>query len=247
MVMKWIVGLWRATRSVITSPRARKYRTWIFQGYILAALVAFSFLALLVNISPYLGFDLSTTRELQEDLPAWMGGLMVAISWPGFAAQALALVSSVFIILYILGLRWEAFGAVFAAVSSSSVNYLVKVAIRRPRPSADLVDVFTTLNSYSFPSGHVMFYTAFFGFLLFLAYVLLKRSIRRTAALLLFLFMILSVGVSRMYLGEHWASDVIGGYILGSLMLILTILFYRWGKSRLQSDQPVAPESEKEA
>ncbi len=53
--------------------------------------------------------------------------------------------------------------------------------------------------------------------------------------------MIVLIGPSRMFLGEHWASDVLGGYLLGSLTLSLTIFFYRWGKERFLVEQPVAP------
>jgi undecaprenyl-diphosphatase len=49
------------------------------------------------------------------------------------------------------------------------------------------------------------------------------------------------MGMSRIYLGHHWFSDVMGAYLLGSLWLALTIRFYRWGKTRYFIRQPVAP------
>jgi membrane-associated phospholipid phosphatase len=114
--------------------------------------------------------------------------------------------------------------------------------IQRPRPTANLVHVFRILNSYSFPSGHVMFYVVFFGFLFFLAFALLKPSLVRNLLLLFFAVMILLIGVSRIYLGQHWASDVLGAYLLGSLTLVANIVFYRWGKSRffVARTQPVS-------
>jgi undecaprenyl-diphosphatase len=50
---------------------------------------------------------------------------------------------------------------------------LVKDLIQRPRPAATLVHVLAKLTDYSFPSGHVMFYTGFYGFIVFLAFTLL--------------------------------------------------------------------------
>lgn len=52
--------------------------------------------------------------------------------------------------------------------------------------------------------------------------------------------LVLTIGVSRIYLGEHWASDVVGAYLLGSLVLIGVIQFYRWGETRFFIHQPVA-------
>jgi undecaprenyl-diphosphatase len=92
-----------------------------------------------------------------------------------------------------------------------------------------------------------MYYVGFFGFLWFLAYTLLKRSWLRTLILIVLGLLIALVGVSRVYLGQHWPSDVLGAYLLGSLCLVVAILFYRWGKTRFFVHQPVAPEKPKTA
>jgi undecaprenyl-diphosphatase len=134
--------------------------------------------------------------------------------------------------IYTFGFHWEAVAAAFGALLAPAANLLVKGVIQRPRPTVDLVDVFQFLDSYSFPSGHVMFYVGFFGFLWFLVYTLLKRSALRTSMLILLGILIALVGMSRIYLGQHWASDVVGAYLLGSLMLVVNVGFYRWGQKR---------------
>jgi undecaprenyl-diphosphatase len=133
------------------------------------------------------------------------------------------------------------------ALISGVTNETVKYLIQRPRPAADLVDVFEVLSSYSFPSGHVMFYVSLFGFVWYVAYTMLKRSLTRTLVLLFLGTLISLVGVSRIYLGQHWASDVLGAYLLGGLILVGMIIFHQWGKHRFFVQQPVSvPQSRKE-
>ncbi len=238
----WVSRRWHAVRTWIASERLRRVRTYIFQAYVLIALLLFCGLALLANTTPIFGPDVVITRDLQAAFPSWFSILMQIISFPGYGVQSAVLIVIIFGVLWYLGLRWEAIAALAAGVGSGALNTLVKVVVHRPRPEANLVHVFQVLGSYSFPSGHVMFYTAFFGFLLFLSFTLLKRSGLRYLSNTILIVLIALVGVSRMYLGEHWASDVLGGYLLGSLTLIVAIIFYRWGKERYFVKQPVAAE-----
>ena len=129
-------------------------------------------------------------------------------------------------------------------VFSTAINLLVKDLIQRPRPIAGPVNVINILNGYSFPSGHVMFYLGFFGFIGFLVFSLLKPSLKRSLLLAFFGSLIVLIGVSRIYLGQHWASDVLGAYLLGSLTLVAIVQLYIWGKTRFFVHQPVAPEAE---
>ena len=109
--------------------------------------------------------------------------------------------------------------------------------IQRPRPAGNLVEVFEVLETYSFPSGHVMMYMILFGFVWYVAYTLLRRSWQRSLLLGLFGSFIALVGISRIYLGQHWASDVLGAYLLGSVILIGIIIFHQWGRSRLSPQE----------
>ena len=139
-------------------------------------------------------------------------------------------------------MRWEAVTSLVAAAGAAGLGQLVKLAVHRPRPGANLVNVIQQLNSFSFPSGHVLTYTAFFGFLFFLGYTLLKPSWARTILLVILGSLVALIGLSRIYVGDHWASDVVGAYLLGSLWLALTVYIYQWGKTRFFVRQPLAPE-----
>ena len=230
-----------AVRAETTSRRKREYRTLAFQVALFLAIGAFAVLTFMVSSTPLFSLDLQITGGLQEINSPLFAAVMEWISWPGFLPQSVIIPLVVAGLLYYLGLRWEAVTALAAVFVPGLVNLLVKQMIRRPRPTGDLVDVISILDSYSFPSGHVMLYMGFFGFLYFLAFTLLKRSWIRTLLLILFGGLILFVGVSRIYLGHHWASDILGASLLGGLTLAFILQFYRWGKKRFFARQPVAP------
>ena len=231
----------QAVKAETTSPPKREYRTFLFRAALVSAIGAFAVLTLMVATIPSFAIDLQITRTLQSINSPLFAELMRLISWPGFSPQSYIISALIVLVIYSFGWKWEALTALVAALLPPLVNILVKELIRRPRPTIDLVHVFRILDSYSFPSGHVMFYVGFFGFIWFLVFTLLKRSLIRTLLLTFLGSLIVLVGMSRIYLGQHWASDVLGAYLLGSIMLVGIIQFYRWGKKRFFIHQPVVP------
>ena len=196
---------------------------------------AFGLLTYLVKTNPSFATDLQITQSVQLIRHPAFAWCISLVSWPGFTPQVVIGAGLITLWLVGLGLRWEAVAALAAALASTALNGLVKDLIQRPRPLPSQVNVVAALTSYSFPSGHVMFYVTFFGFLGFLALCLLQPSPKRTVLLVLLGGLIAFIGLSRIYLGEHWASDVLGSYLLGSLLLAAIIQFYRWGKVRFVS------------
>ena len=228
-----------------SSAPARRYRTILFYVLLLSAIGAFAFLTVLIETTPSFAVDLRVTRAIQSIDSPFFAGLMHLTSWPGFLPQSVIITLLIAFLLYAYDLRWECVTALLAAFLSGAINELVKGLIQRPRPSADLVDVFGVLTSYSFPSGHVMFYTILFGFACYVTYTVLKPSWIRSLLLLLLGLFITLVGISRIYLGQHWASDVLGAYLLGGLMLMGIILLHQWGTRRFFVRQPVASHDSK--
>lgn len=206
----------------------------------MGALIVFLILAVLAHTFAYFTFDVTITREVQEFRAGWFDVLMRGLSWIGFTPQVTVICLAVFVIRYASGLKWETVVIFASAVGISVLGSGIKLVVDRPRPSADLVSVVSQLSDLSFPSGHVLFFTTFFGFLFFLAWTLLEHPWRRTLLLLIFGGMIALIGVSRIYAGQHWASDVIAAYLLGSVWLALSVYLYRWGKQRFFVRQPVA-------
>lgn len=225
----------------------RRHRAMLFQTMLVLVVGAFAVLTFLVKSMPSFALDLQITRAIQLiDFPSF-ALLMTLVSWPGFSPQSMIITGLIILLIYRFGLHWEALMALIAAVFTTAINLLVKDLIQRPRPTAGTVNVMDILNSYSFPSGHVMFYLGFLGFIGFLVFSLLKPSSKRSLILALLGGLIVLIGVSRIYLGQHWASDVLGAYLLGGLTLVAIIQFYRWGKTRFFVHQPVAAAEPKQA
>jgi undecaprenyl-diphosphatase len=230
----------QAARAESAPAPVRRYRAILFQGVLLLIAIAFGILTFLVKTTPSFAIDLQITRSIQLINFPYLSLLMSLISWAGFGPQVIIITGLIVLLIYVLGLQWEALTALIAALFSIAINVLVKDLIGRPRPAADLVNVVARLQDYSFPSGHVMYYLGFLGFIGFLVFSLLKPSLKRSLLLVIIGIPIVLIGVSRIYLGEHWASDVLGSYLLGSLTLVASIQFYRWGKTRFFVHQPVA-------
>lgn len=229
-------GAATATRPV------RHYRAYLFQIYLLAALVAFGVLFFFVRTTAYFSFDLSVERAVQSVRGFGWEQLMYFVSGLGFFPLSVILTGAIILFIFVIGLRWEAVMAVFAAGGVTLAGIVIKEIVQRARPTPDLVNVLSPLTDYSFPSGHVLHFTAFLGFLIFMFFTITPRSWVRTAGILVCALLIVLVGISRMYLGQHWPSDVMGAYLFASIWLALTIYIYRWGKSRFFVTQPAAPE-----
>lgn len=106
----------------------------------------------------------------------------------------------------------------FNSILSVIFNNIFKLIFRRDRP---LLIALITENGYSYPSGHAMISILFFGTL---SYVISKSNIKYKNIIRVFLgVFIILIGISRIYLGVHYASDIIGGYLLGMIVLLIVI------------------------
>jgi len=212
---------------------ARDTVAWWRGTYVLVALlvstaVAFAMLALAAHVVPYFGVDVELAQALQSIRNPTLDVVAAWIAWPGFAPQSNFVFGA--LVLVVLACRQvrAALGLVLAAGGSALLWFWIAPLVNRPRPSSDLVHVSAELPPGSFPSGHVLNLTAGFGFVWYLAYTLLPRSPWRTAVLWLVPVYLVLLGIARVDAGQHWPSDVLGGYLLGALWLWLCITTYRW-------------------
>lgn len=114
-------------------------------------------------------------------------------------------------------------------VGAGLTSFLGKNFYMRSRP---LTDFYYVEDSYSFPSGHATLTIAVYGFL-FYAYIIRNKSLTTTKIWWwVFILFVLLIGFSRVYLGVHFFSDVIGGYILGFIWLVLAIAVVEYWNRR---------------
>jgi membrane-associated phospholipid phosphatase len=181
-----------------------------------------------VYYHPVLGIDVAITRDFQENQAPWLRYTMIAVSYMGGSQTlTIGLIALAAILFLIVDLRLEAILVVVVSTVSALLNDLIKLIVARPRPTANLVEVIQAASGNSFPSGHVMSYVAFWGLLFSLGIILFKgRYWWRTALLIISALFVVLVGPSRIYLGDHWASDVIGGYLFSGILLGISLWIY---------------------
>jgi undecaprenyl-diphosphatase len=183
-------------------------------------------LILIVRNYPLSNFDLNITREIQKQRVWDLTFFMEIISI--FGDPVIAPLSIIFTSLFFFFThrRREAYFT-FAVILADLANILVKFLIHRPRPTLDDARILLKVSQTGFPSGHVVHYVVFFGF--FLAIMVAGKKIAlfwRYFVGSLSAFLILTVSFSRIYLGAHWATDVIGGYLFGFIYLGVILKYY---------------------
>lgn len=164
---------------------------------------------------------------------------MIAISFISSVIPAVIIVGGVVILLWVLRKRIEAVFIGPAVGLASLINLPIKLAINRPRPTNELIQVLATGNESSFPSGHTLYAVIFYGFMFYLSPRLIKNKAATNLLRSVLIILILSTMVSRIYLGAHWFSDVLGGLFFGGLVLAATIALYHHYAKR---NQPVLGE-----
>lgn len=102
----------------------------------------------------------------------------------------------------------------------TGLNQILKYILQRPRPTEYRLIEET---GFSFPSGHSMVSMAFYGYLIYLIYKYVKNKDLKWISIVLLSILICSIGISRIYLGVHYTSDVLGGFSISISYLVIYI------------------------
>ncbi len=179
------------------------------------ALLLYVLLALWVRRHPEASCELTLLRRLQTSIPPKIGHFLRWVSWLGFPPQSVLLPSAVIAAFWWRGQRTVAL-QLLSTWTASTVSFVTKRLVRRPRPNHPSIIVpVRQPRDASYPSGHVVTYTAFWLAALTAVAERVPWAWGRGLLLACAGLLVATVGLSRMYLGHHWLTDVIGGYLLG--------------------------------
>jgi undecaprenyl-diphosphatase len=131
----------------------------------------------------------------------------------------------------------------------TGVTFILKPIINTSRPVVDLLINTPAANAFrivsqqpdnGFPSGHAFFAVMTLGLLAYFSWISMKKDGLRTLVLAGLIAAILLVGVSRVYMGDHWPGDILGGYLIGGVFLTVLIWFHQSWRARHPFNGPAS-------
>ncbi|HTK07950.1 MAG TPA: phosphatase PAP2 family protein [Ktedonobacteraceae bacterium] len=211
-----------------------RHRYWLVVGILLWLLAVAGMIALSLFVHALrqpLPFELNISREIQASMTVpWIGAMFRFLTWIN---DPLPDTVTVIVVLAIfVAFRWIRQGIFFAlsVVIGNGVDALIGDVVQRPRPTPNLIHVDSRLIFNSFPSGHSCHMMVFYGFLLFLTSTRAVREWRyHWMVLVLQIWALLNIcliGIARLWEGEHWILDVLGGYLDGLIWVSFFIFLY---------------------
>ncbi|HYR20245.1 MAG TPA: phosphatase PAP2 family protein [Myxococcales bacterium] len=201
-----------------------RFRWLLIPAAGLGALGVFAKIAREVQERETTAVDRAVSLTLHRLDSPWMDAVMLAFTFLGSFPAVAAVVVAVAIWRVRSHDRRSAVALVLVVAVTELLNLGLKEIFQRPRPS--LFQEIATLHSYSFPSGHAMASAAVYGSVagvLARAYPAWRRAILLGACSL-----VLLIGLSRVYLGVHWITDVLAGWAAGAFIALAAALAAAW-------------------
>lgn len=171
---------------------------------------------------------LAFVQQLHQPLIVSFINLSSDLNWP--TPAGITVIAVTIVLLLVRRVR-AALGALIAGFLADSASFfLLNDWVRRARPHDVQIHAVAGIGATSYPSGHVVHVTAFYGFLFYLAlreerwhprWIPALRVVEGICA-----YFILFIGISRLLEDDHWPSDVLAGYLLGAMMLAVAIVVY---------------------
>jgi undecaprenyl-diphosphatase len=192
---------------------------WLAAGLAFSAFVVWAFLELTDEVleGESRAFDRAVLLWIHDTFPGWLGEPMRLVTALGYYYVVVPLLAVAVFVFYRRGWRLSAVLLVVSIGGSIVLTTVLKGVFQRTRP--ELFDSGYQASFYSFPSGHATVAVGFYGMLtVILAYRL--RDAARWAVVGCGLLLVLLIGFSRLYLGVHYPTDVLAGYLSALLWLV---------------------------
>lgn len=190
------------------------------------ATLIFGVMAMWVRPGP-VGPDATILQALESAREPHVTAVMTAITTIGRGPITAAFIILLVTWLLVRGFRTEAAFLLVANLGSGVLSPGVKAMFSRARPSVDVATRITSPDSFSFPSGHALSAMVLYTSLAMVAGSLGHLRLQR-ALIALAVIMVPTMGFTRLYLGVHYPSDVVGGWALGAVWVWLVFLGYVW-------------------
>ena len=191
-------------------------------GYLYTGLVLTTLLILLGIYAWHIGtarWEIQAMRDMQAAEVPGFRQLAIGLAVAGNGLPWAGTIGGVALVVLLLGsLRLVLLLGLVTVLQD--VGALLKMLVERARPSVESVEVWRTISSYSFPSGHTLGATLIFGFLFLAAGHLALPNQARRCLQGFSLAVIVLMGLSRVQVGAHWPTDVLAAYLLGALLLL---------------------------
>lgn len=178
-------------------------------------LIFFSMLGI-VLFDKSLVFDSNIYEFIMGFRCSFLDNFFKIITWFGNPITIIGLV----VIFIIIFRNKDSLLLTISALDSVILNTLLKYIVKRDRPN---ILRLVSESGYSFPSGHAMISVCVYGFLFYLAFKKIKNKYLKNICCFILGFLIVGIGISRIYVGVHYASDIIAGYSLALIEIILLI------------------------
>ena len=199
----------------------KKNIKWI----ILAILViVFAFITYAVVTGKSADFDMNVYKAVTRVTNPALDKIFKVIT---FFGSVIGIVVFVVAVLIFMKDKKKALWIAGGTAGATILNNIVKFIVRRGRPAEPLFRILVIEKSYSFPSGHTMGSVGFYGMIMFF---ILRSNLEKSKKIIystLLILLVLAVMISRLYLGAHFATDVIGGAVAASAFLIVFTHFIK--------------------
>jgi undecaprenyl-diphosphatase len=187
--------------------------------------IGFGLMAYLFHSNKITAFDTAVTSFIQGLNTPLLTSIMKFFTFIGAGVPIAVIAVLIMILLFIVFKhRRELVLFIAVLVGSALLNLLLKTVFHRARPDLNrLIEI----TGYSFPSGHAMAAVTLYGILTYLLWKHISSKVGRSLLLIFSAIMIIMIGLSRIYLGVHYPSDVIAGFLASGAWLAFSIWFYR--------------------